>query len=161
MAKTTRGGYPIPGVNKKGEPAKTPRAGIPFDKQQVEKLLTVHYGNISRTADALGCSRQGMQRFIKAHPDLQEHLLQCRQRFVDELESTAWQDAIDTKDTTMRIFLLKTQARERGYDQEAQNHADAIAKAAFEFVLNRSKNPAESENAPTIPPQADSINPIV
>ena len=40
--------------------------------------------------------------------------------------------------------MLKTQGRSRGYDQDMRDNAQDIARAAFDFVMNRSKNPAES-----------------
>ena len=53
-------------------------------------------------------------------------------------------DAIERQDATMRIFLLKTLGRHRGYEQDDNmNAAKDIAKAAFDFIINKSKNPAE------------------
>ena len=56
----------------------------------------------------------------------------ARERRIDQLERSCWDDAIEHHDTALRCFLLKTQARHRGYDQdEAKNAAKDIATAAF------------------------------
>ena len=53
--------------------------------------------------------------------------------------------AIESNDTGLQCFILKTQGRSRGYDQdEMKNCAKDIATAAFDFIINKSKNPAES-----------------
>jgi hypothetical protein len=74
--------------------------------------------------------------------------LQClkdaRERQLDTLEQSCFDRAIETNDTTLQLFLLKTQGKSRGYEQsEAQNTAKDIATAAFDFIVNKSKNPAE------------------
>ena len=48
--------------------------------------------------------------------------------------------AIESQDTTLQLFLLKTQGKSRGYDQdEAKNAAKDIATAAFDFIVSKSK----------------------
>lgn len=137
-------GFPKPGKNKLGEPAKAPRPGVPLDKEKIKELLTRYLGNISKVADTLGCNRKSVERLINDDQDLIDCRDQARHRFVDELETSTWQDALEHKDPTMRIFLLKTIGRNRGYEQdESKNAAQDIAKAAFDFVINKSKNPAE------------------
>lgn len=137
--------FPKPKINKLGEPAKRPAKGIPLVDSQIAELLTKHLGNVSKVADCMGCSRQAVDKHIKASPELLEIRLHARQRFVDELETCTWQDALDNpKEASTRIFLLKTLARDRGYELvDNQNQVQDIAKAAFDYVLNRTKNPAE------------------
>lgn len=130
--------------NKLAEKAKHPRPGMPFIKEQVQPLIAKLNGNVSRIADSLGTSRGALRNFIDRHEDLKEELVQSRERVLDELEDVVWQDAIENRDPAMRCFLLKTRGRHRGYDQdEVKNAAKDIATAAFDFILNKSKNPAE------------------
>lgn len=133
--------------NKIGEKAKIPRPGVPLVKSQILDLLKKHHGNLSRIADSIGSTRMSVRRFIDKDPELQEALTDSRERIIDELESSCWEDAINNpRDAAMRCFLLKTQARHRGYEQdEAKNTAKDIATAAFDFILNKSKNPAEPQ----------------
>lgn len=130
--------------NARAAKAKRPRPGMPFDKKIVEKLILQEQGNVSRVADALGSSRGAVRNYIDRHPDLQDVVSQCRERQLDELEKSVFDRALDSNDTTLQLFILKTQGRKRGWDQdEAKNTAKDIATAAFDFILNKSKNPAE------------------
>ena len=120
--------------------AKRPRAGIPFDKTQVSMLIEREQGNVSRVADALGTSRGSMRQYIDRHEDLKEQLKHTRERQLDELEQSCFNRAIETSDTSLQVFLLKTQGKSRGYDmKEEQNSAKDIAAAAFDFILSKSK----------------------
>ncbi len=130
--------------NKRAEKALQPRAGVPLTKTvseaTVKKLLIQEHGNISRTADIIGTCRGTLRRMIDNHPDLLETLQQCRERQLDQLEQSCFDRAIETNDTTLQLFLLKTQGRSRGYDQdEAKNAAKDIATAAFDFILSKQK----------------------
>jgi hypothetical protein len=130
--------------NKLGEKAKRPHAGIPLNKNMLLELIEKHHGNLSRAADAIGTTRGAIRHRCDNDEDLKQALVDARERVIDELERSCWQDAIETRDTALRCFLLKTQAKHRGYDQsEAQNAAKDIATAAFDFIVNKSKNPAE------------------
>ena len=138
-------GYPtVKKGNKLGEKAKHPRPGVPFIKDQVLPLITQCNGNLSKIADSIGGTRYSLRRFIDADPELKQLLEDTRERRIDLLEDSVWEDAVNFKDAAMRCFLLKTQARHRGYDQDdTKKIAQDLASAAFEFVVNRSKNPAE------------------
>ncbi len=140
------GGFPSKEKgNRLGDKAKEPRPGVPLDKNQLIELIIKTHGNLGRVADALGCTRYAIRRRCDNDPELKQALEDARERIIDELEKSCWDDAIEHRDTALRCFLLKTQAKHRGYDQsEAQHAAKDIATAAFDFIVNKSKNPAES-----------------
>ena len=124
--------------NKIGEKAKRPRPGIPLDKNVLLKLITQEHGNLSRVADALGTTRHAIRHRCDGDDELGKALEDARERRIDELERSCWDDAIEHSDTALRCFLLKTQARHRGYDQdEAKNAAKDIATAAFDFIISK------------------------
>jgi hypothetical protein len=128
----------------KGDKAKHPKPGIPLDKNVLITLIKEEHGNLSRCADRLGTTRHAIRRRCDDDADLGQALEDARERRIDQLERSCWDDAIEHHDTALRCFLLKTQARHRGYDQdEAKNTAKDIATAAFDFILNKSKNPAD------------------
>lgn len=132
-------GFPK-GNDRTAEKAKRPRPGMPLDQSVISNLISKHTGNVSRVADAIGSSRSAVRNFIDRHPELQELVKQQRERQIDELEKSCWDDAIEHRDTALRCFLLKTQARSRGYDQdEAKNMAKDIATAAFDFIISKNK----------------------
>jgi hypothetical protein len=128
--------------NLKGAKAKQPKPGIPLDKNTMMELITKHGGNLSRVADAMGSTRHTIRRRCDADTELAECLENARERQIDELEECVWERAKESKDTALQLFLLKTQARHRGYDQdEAKNAAKDIATAAFDFIVSKQSNP--------------------
>lgn len=130
--------------NKTGQPAKRPMPGIALDKKTITELLPKYHGNVSRIADALGSNRHSVYNMIQRDEELKQLLKDCRERQLDQLEASVFDRAIESNDTTLQLFLLKTQGKHRGYEQsEAQNAAKDIATAAFDFIVNKSKNPAE------------------
>lgn len=123
-----------------GEKAKRPKPGIPLNKALVHDQIIKHKGNISRVADAIGSCRVAVRNFVERHDDLKALLASQRERIIDELETHVFDRALAEKDTTLQLFILKTQARHRGWDQdEAKNAAKDIATAAFEFIVSKSK----------------------
>jgi hypothetical protein len=142
-------GFPK-GSARRAVKAKRPHAGCKLDKELVAKLIVEQTGNVSRVADRLGCGRGTISQLVEREPELKALLKQCRERQLDELEQSVFDRAIETRDTTLQLFLLKTQGKSRGYEQsEAQNAAKDIATAAFDFIVNKSKNPAEPNESPS------------
>lgn len=130
--------------NKKGEsPVKQPHPGVPLDKNLLLDMIAKHKGNLSRVADAIGSNRYVIRRRIDNDAELKQALENARERIIDELEECVWDRAIESKDTTLQLFLLKTQAKHRGYDQdEAKNAAKDIATAAFDFIVSKQQKPS-------------------
>lgn len=136
-------GFPK-GANRTGEKAKQPQPGVPLNKKTIADLLVKTAGNVSRVADAMGSNRHSVHNVIAKDEELKQILKDCRERQIDELEESVFQRAKDSNDTTLQLFVLKTQGKHRGWEQsEAQNAAKDIATAAFDFIINKSKNPAE------------------
>lgn len=130
--------------NLKGHKAKCPKPGIALDKEVLLRLIKEEGGNLSRCADRIGTTRHAIRHRCENDPELGQALEDARERRIDDLERSCWDDAIENKDTALRCFLLKTQARHRGYDQsEAQNTAKDIATAAFDFIVNKSKETSQ------------------
>lgn len=130
--------------NQLGEKAKQPHPGVPLDKDVMLELITKHKGNLSRVADAMGTNRYCIRRRCDADPELKEALESARERWLDDIEESVLSRASESNDTALQCFVLKTQGRHRGWEQdEAKHAAKDIATAAFDFIVNKSKNPAE------------------
>ena len=124
--------------------AKRPHKGIPLDSKVIMELILKYRGNISKIADSIGSNRSAIRDKINREPDLKEALSASRERWLDDIEQSVLQRANESNDTALQCFVLKTQAKHRGWEQsEAQNTAKDIATAAFDFIVNKSKNPAE------------------
>lgn len=139
-------GFPKPGKTKKGDIARDPQPGIKVNRDDIIKALLANNGNISQAAHALGCTRLTIHRAVESDSLVKQAREQGREAFVDQLEDSAEYEAINNPNAhVLKIFLLKTRARHRGYEQDDnKKHAQDIAKAAFDFVLNKTANPAES-----------------
>lgn len=131
-------GFPK-GKARKGEsPVSQPH--LPLIKDDILRLIKEEHGNLSRVADRMGCTRHAVRNRCDKDEDLKQALEDARERRIDQLERSCWDDAIEHHDTALRCFLLKTQARHRGYDQdEAKNAAKDIATAAFDFIVSKTK----------------------
>lgn len=130
--------------NKTAERAKNPQPGVALSKKTIAELLERHRGNVSRVADSMGANRHSVHNVIKNDEELKKILLDTRERWIDDIEESVLSRANESNDTALQCFVLKTQAKHRGWEQsEAQNAAKDIATAAFDFIVNKSKNPAE------------------
>ena len=140
-------GYPtVKKGNKVGEIAKRPHPGVPLKTDVIIDLVKKFRGNLSRVADSIGCARSTIQDKMNREPELKKAVQDARERWIDDLEDNVWDRAVESNDTCLQLFLLKTQGKHRGYEQsEAQNTAKDIATAAFDFIINKSKNPAEKK----------------
>lgn len=126
--------------NRRADIAKRPHAGVALDENVIAKLIVQHTGNVSRVADAMGSCRGSVSRVIEKSQHLKDLLKQQRERQLDELEQSVFDRAIESQDTTLQLFLLKTQGKSRGYDQdEAKQAAKEVANAAFEFIVSKTK----------------------
>lgn len=135
--------FPKPS-EKTGEKAKRPMPGIPLDHKVIGDLLVKHRGNVSKVADCMGTARHCIRQVIDKDVELQQVLKDTRERWLDDIEVSVLSRADESNDTALQCFVLKTQGKHRGWEQnEAQNNAKDIATAAFDFILNKSKNPAE------------------
>ena len=128
--------------NRRADKAKRPHPGIALDEKLIAKLIVQHTGNVSRVADTIGSCRGSVSQVIDRSPELKQMLKQARERQLDELEQSCFDRAMESNDTTLQLFLLKTQGKSRGYDQdEAKNAAKDIATAAFDFIISKQAKP--------------------
>ncbi len=147
-------GYPsVKKGNKIGQIAKNPIPGIALEKQipieKIEELIIKHKGNLSRVAEAVGSTRHCLRNVCDRNPSLKQALDDARERWIDNIEESVLSRAEDSNDTALQCFVLKTQAKHRGWEQDDnKNVARDLASEAFAFVLNKSKNPAETNKSP-------------
>lgn len=134
--------------------ARQPQRGIRLADDDIENALYKARGNISRAAEYLGCTRGTIANRVKASPELSQTVEDLRERFLDDAEATFEKKCLEG-DTTSLIFLLKTRGAPRGYAQdESGNSAKIIARQAFDFIFNQSRNPAAASALPPPPDPA-------
>lgn len=130
--------------------ARNPQPGIPLNKEQIKDLLIKHKGNVTLTSKAYGCARQTVTHLIAVNADLKELVGQLREAQIDEVEDCFIDNCLNG-DTTSQIFFLKTRGRPRGYDQDFRADIEGITRAALQFAINSTKNPAQHSPAPSPP----------
>lgn len=93
--------------------------------EEVEAKLRELSGNFSAVARALGVSRIAVWKFINRRPKLKEVAEECRQTFIDNVESSIYKEALNGN-VTAQIFILKTLGKSRGYIEKMQIEHDPI-----------------------------------
>ena len=86
-----------------------------FTAQQMIDALEATGGNVSAAADRVGCSRTTFYRYINDYATVKEAHREHKERTLDRAEQTLEELAIDERNVTALIFLLKTQGKSRGY----------------------------------------------
>jgi hypothetical protein len=87
--------------------------------KDVELKLRELSGNYAAVARALGVTRQAIQHFVKRHPKLKAVSEDCRETFIDNVESAIYKEALNGN-VTAQIFILKTLGKDRGYIEKHQ-----------------------------------------
>lgn len=118
-------------------------SGVKISTDMIIEALKKTRGNISRAADKVGCCRHTLHLRINAEPAIKQVLDSCRERFLDDLEDVFQNKAL-SGDTVSGLFLLKTIGKKRGYDQDRDVIVESATRGVLDFIVNRSKNPAES-----------------
>lgn len=125
-------------------PAQGSLSGVPIKKEMIIEAIMRSKGNLTKAAISLKCSRRTIANCAKVNPDVQQVIEECRERTIDDVEDAFLKKALNG-DTTASIFFLKTRARERGYDQDFRADMESVTRAALDFAINKSRNPAESQ----------------
>lgn len=91
-----------------------------FTKEQVIDALTAAKGMRTKAAKKLGCAYNTLVRYITDYPDIADAETLARETMLDAVELKAYSQAIQG-DTSMIIFILKTQGKKRGYVEKQIN----------------------------------------
>lgn len=135
---------PFPkGDKRTGIKSKNPSVRTKVSTEAILEAIKKCRGNLSRAADRLGICRQTLDSRRKSEAVIQSTLDTCRERFLDETEDV-FQNKVLAGDTVSMLFALKTIGKKRGYDQDRDVIVEGATRGILDFIVNRSKNPAES-----------------
>ena len=123
--------------------SRKPSNGVKIDTDLIIEAIRKCRGNISRAADKIGICRQTLHSRINQEVEIKAVVDECRERFLDNLEDVFQNKAL-SGDTVSGLFLLKTIGKKRGYDQDRDVIVESATRGVLDFIVNRSKNPAES-----------------
>lgn len=137
-----------------GDKALRPHPGIPLKKELILQLIKKHKGNLTKAADAMGTTRKALRVRCDNDIELGDALIAARDRWIDDIEESVLSRALESGDTGLQCFVLKTQGRHRGWDQDQdRNAAKDIATAAFDFIIK--KKQADEANKPQATAKSD------
>lgn len=85
-----------------------------YTAEQVAQAIKKSRGILTGAAQALGCSRQTVDNYIKKYKTVKDAYHEARETTIDFVETKLLKN-IDSGDTTAMIFFLKTIGRNRGY----------------------------------------------
>jgi Bacterial regulatory protein, Fis family len=85
-----------------------------YSLKKVIATLRTHHGLISLAADALGCSRSTLYRYVEAYPEVAAVVEEERERLVDMAVDALYYH-VEQKVPWAIALVLKTLGRQRGY----------------------------------------------
>ena len=85
-----------------------------YTAEQVAQAIIKAQGILVGAAQALGCSRQTVDNYIKKYKTAKDAYQEANEITIDFVESALLKN-IKKGDTTAMIFFLKTKAKHRGY----------------------------------------------
>jgi hypothetical protein len=101
--------------------------------EQVIQALKDKQGFVAAAADQLGYSARRIYQLINEKPTIKEALDHIREKRTDFVE-TKMLEKIQSGDTTMIIFYLKTQAKDRGYIERQEIAGDSDSPLVVKLV---------------------------
>lgn len=122
-----------------------------YSDEKIIKAINVNGGIINGAAKSLKLDRGTLSDWIKSSPKLKEALEAAREIFIDECESTLFNNVKAGKEVST-IFALKTLGKKRGYIEQIQitnkdnindhieNASDEELKDIMERTANRFKD---------------------
>ena len=93
--------------------------------EEVEAKLRELSGNFAAVGRALGVTRSAVSLFVSKRPTLKAIADECRETFLDNVESAIYKEALGGN-VTAQIFILKTLGKSRGYVEKVQIENDPI-----------------------------------
>lgn len=107
-----------------------------YSKKQKAKILDTFErmgGNISATCNAHQISRKTFHEWCNKEEWFKDKAEEIKEGMIDNVESVLYRQAMEGN-TTSLIFLLKTQAKERGYTERQEIGISHIEQPLFPEV---------------------------
>ena len=92
---------------------------VKITKQRFKQALNGTGGIMLSIANNMGVTREGVYKWIKKHPDMQELRLQEEEKIIDIAENSLFTQAKD-KEQWATKYLLSTKGKRRGYTEKQE-----------------------------------------
>lgn len=93
-----------------------------LSERRVREALTLHRGNQSAAAEALGVARSSLHAHIQARPELRQFTLELREVRLDHAEDKLWA-AVERGDVAAIRYTLTCLGRDRGWIEKPLEEA--------------------------------------
>lgn len=117
-------------------------------KNSMLTALKANLGNVSKSCEAVGISRQTHYRWLEEDPEYKESVEEVGEHCIDFVEGKLFEliDGVQVEETTMMgekvvyqrapcktsaIFFLKTKGRKRGYDESITVNLPPVIKVGY------------------------------
>lgn len=104
-----------------------------FDPELVAAALREARGIISYACQLLGCSRSTIYNYMERYPEVLAAKVEAKEELKDVAESQLIQ-AIENREGWAICFFLKTQAKDRGYNERREISGEAGGPIAIRLV---------------------------
>lgn len=108
------------------------------------KALREHRGIMLYAAEACGCTRQTLWRFMQAHPELQEVRDECDEELLDIGENHV-SKAIDAGDLKTIRWQLERKGKNRGYNTRVEQTGADGGALEYTAVERRVVDPQNTD----------------
>lgn len=98
-----------------------------YSAEQVIEAIKQSKGIVTTAAKALGCSRATVNNYVKKFVTVADALEETRETTLDFVESQLMKQ-IQNDNLTAIIFFLKTQGKNRGYNERTEFTGDLSGK---------------------------------
>lgn len=110
--------------------------------KRVENALLKHQGIILKAAEALGCTRPALYKFLKEHPELELVRDEARDRLLDVAESNMAKAIEGGEDMKTTLWYLERMGKNRGYSTRVEQTGADGAPVEYSEIRRTVIDPA-------------------
>ena len=112
-----------------------------LSKKKVTEALIKYLGNMTKSAEACGVTRQYLYQYLDKYPELIDVRTEAREMLVDNVEYKSY-DVAMRGDSGMLKYFLSTLGKDRGYvERQEQQITGADGNALTIRYVNDWRNP--------------------
>jgi DNA-directed RNA polymerase specialized sigma54-like protein len=92
-----------------------------FTPEEIIKAIEDGHGILSSAAQILKCSRTTVDKYRRKYEKVRKAIIDSKESMKDFVEQQLYKNIVDQKEASI-FFYLKTQAKDRGYEETSQQN---------------------------------------
>lgn len=92
-----------------------------FTPEEIIKAIEDGHGILSSAAQILHCSRTTVDKYRRKYEKVRKAIIDSKESMKDFVEQQLYKNIVDQKEASI-FFYLKTQAKDRGYEETSQQN---------------------------------------